>query len=118
MPRIRACTSFALPILLLCYVLAQTGQNPIEQIASALQNQQSDRALDLLRAELQGSPSNPQLWTMQGVAYSGRGQKKEALSSFRRALKLSPDNIPALQGAAQIEYDNASAAGIPLLEHL
>ncbi len=58
------------------------------------------------------------LWTMQGVAYSGRGQKKEALLSFRSALKIVPDNIPALQGAAQLEYEAGSAAGIPVLQHL
>src|SRR5439155_2490023 len=61
---------------------------------------------------------NADLWTMQGVAYAGRGQKKEALSSFRSALKIFPDNIPALQGAAQIEYEGGNAAGIPLLQHL
>ena len=55
---------------------------------------------------------------MQGTAYAGSGKKREGLASFRKALKLSPDYLPALQGAAQIEYDNASAAGIPLLKHL
>src|SRR4029077_11454117 len=55
---------------------------------------------------------------MQGVAYNGQGNKKEALNSFRHALKISPDNIPALQGAAQIDFDAGDPAGIPLLEHL
>jgi tetratricopeptide (TPR) repeat protein len=55
---------------------------------------------------------------MQGVAYSGKGQNKEALTSFRRALQISPDNIPALQGTAQIDFDSGSADGIPVLEHL
>src|SRR3954453_7414403 len=107
----------ALALLLVSCALAQTNPD-IEAIASALRNQQFDRALDLLKVELKASPGNAQLWTMQGVAYAGRQQKKEALSSFRSALKLSPDSIPALQGAAQIEYDAGNAAGIPLLEHL
>jgi len=72
----------------------------------------------MLRVALQDAPAAPQLWTMQGIAYNGVGNKKEALSSFRRALKLSPDNVPALQGAAQIEYDQGNAEGIPVLEHL
>jgi tetratricopeptide (TPR) repeat protein len=55
---------------------------------------------------------------MQGVAYSGLGQKKEALASFRSALKISPDYIPALQGAVQIEYEAGSTAAIPLLHRL
>jgi tetratricopeptide (TPR) repeat protein len=87
-------------------------------IASALRNQDFGEALELLRPALQESPENAQLWTMQGVAYSGKAQKKEALGSFRSALKISPDYIPALQGAAQIEYEASSAAGVPLLQHL
>jgi tetratricopeptide (TPR) repeat protein len=55
---------------------------------------------------------------MQGAAYSGEGHNKEALGSYRSALKIAPDYLPALQGAAQIEYGAGSAAGIPLLQHL
>src|SRR5262249_7751564 len=46
------------------------------------------------------------------------GRKKEALESFHSALKVSPDYIPALQGAAQIEYEASSPAAVPLLRHL
>ena len=115
---LRSLFSVALPTILLSCVLAQTSHDHVQQIASNLRNQQFDRALELLKVELQTSPGDAQLWTMQGVAYAGRGQKKEALSSFRRALKISPNDVPALQGAAQIEYDAASASGIPVLEHL
>ncbi len=106
------------PILFFSITLAQTTQDRIVSIASALRNQQFGQALELLHAALQQSPGNAELWTMQGVAYAGRGQKKEALSSFRSALKISPDSIPALQGASQIEYESGNAAGIPLLQHL
>lgn len=115
---LRSVLSFVLPMALLSCVVAQAGRDPTQQIASALRDQQYDQALDLLKAAVQVSPRDGQLWTMQGVAYSGRGQKKEALASFRQAIKLNPDNIPALQGAAQIEYDAGSAGGIPLLEHI
>jgi cytochrome c-type biogenesis protein CcmH/NrfG len=106
------------PIFMLAVVLAQTSQDRIAPIATALGNREFDKALELLHPALQQSPGNAELWTMQGVAYAGRGQKKEALSSFRSALKISPDNILALQGAAQIEYEAGDAAGIPLLQHL
>ena len=105
-------------ILMLSLANAQTSQDRIASIAAALRNRQFDGALELLRPALQQSPGNAELWTMQGVAYAGRGQKREALSSFRSALKISPDSIPALQGAAQIEYAASNAAGIPLLQHL
>jgi len=106
------------PMLVFSIALAQTARDQVAPIASALRNQQFDQALELLRPALQRSPGNAELWTMQGVAYAGRGENKQALSSFRSALKISPDNIPGLQGAAQIEYEAGNVAGIPLLQHL
>ena len=106
-------------LLLTCSSLfAQTGGDPIASIASALREGQFDDALNLIHVALEKSPGNSQLWTMQGVAFKGQGNKKEALSSFRHALTLSPDDIPALQGVAEIEYASGSTAGIPVLEHL
>ena len=55
---------------------------------------------------------------MQGVAYGGQGHEKDALASFQRALKISPDYLPALHGAIQIEFENASPAAIPLLQRV
>lgn len=118
LPRLHLALYIALPILLLSFVLGQTAQTNAAQIASALRDRQYDRALELLTPALKESPQNAQLLTMQGVALAGRDQKTEALASFRRALKISPNNIIALQGAAQIEYDNGNASGIPLLKHL
>ena len=106
------------PILLLSWMNAQTSSEPSGPIVQALRNQEFDKALGLLKPALQQFPGNSQLWTMQGVAYSGKGQKKEALSSFKNALRISPDAIPALQGAAQIEFDAGDAAAIPILQHL
>jgi len=55
---------------------------------------------------------------MQGVAYDRQGDKKQALAAFRHALKLAPDTIPALEGAAQIEFDAGNPNAIPLLQRL
>ena len=115
---IRKTCTVLLPILFLACALAQTGDDRFDPIASALRNQEFGKALELLRPALRESPRNAQLWTMQGVAYSGQGHKKEALESFRAALKLSLDYIPALQSAAQIEFDAGSTAAVPLLQHL
>lgn len=97
---------------------AQSNEDPVTPVVSALREQQFDRALSLLDPALKDFPKNAELWTMQGVAYMGVGKNKQALESFRHALKLAPDSVPALKKAAQIEYDDADPAGIPLLEHL
>ena len=60
-------------------------------------------------------PKMRELWAMQGAAYAGEGNPKEALASFRSALKISPDYLPALEGAIQIEYEAGDPAAIPLL---
>jgi len=104
--------------LLVSFAFGQSSTEKVGEIASALQSRNFDHALELLHIALRQTPSNGELWAMQGAAYAGQGNTKEALASFRKALELSPDNIPALHGAIQIEYDNGDAAAIPLLQHL
>jgi len=105
-------------MLVLSFAFAQTAGDRIGPIAASLRNEDFDKALELLQPALQEFPGNDTLWTMQGVAYSKRGQKKEALGSFGNALKIAPDSIPALQGTVQIEYEAGNTAAIPLLQHL
>ena len=90
----------------------------IEAIATALREQEFPRALELLHPALEASPNNAELWAMQGVAYSKEGQKQRALASFQRSLKISPNYLPALQGAIQIEYEAGSKDAIPLLQRM
>jgi tetratricopeptide (TPR) repeat protein len=118
MPTLRKLACFAAALLAFSGARAQTAGDRDAMVAAALRDQQYDKALHLLDAALKESPLNAQLWTMQGVAYEGQGRNTEALASFRHALKISPDAIPALERAAQIEYDAGDPAGIPLLEHL
>lgn len=86
-------------------VFAQTPDNGIAGVKSALQRQDFDSALELLNSKLRVSPKSPQLWTLRGLAYQGKDDQKQALASFEEALKNAPDYLPALEGAAKIEYD-------------
>lgn len=99
-------------------ILGQTPSEPVRSITSALQHREFDRALQSVQNALQGSPNNPQLWMLQGLAYSGSGNSKSALASYQHALKISPEYLPALEGAAQIEYEAGSKDAIPLLERV
>jgi tetratricopeptide (TPR) repeat protein len=106
---------------LLCLILflpSASAQSGYDEIASALQEREFEKALELLRPALRESPDNPQLWAMQGAAYVGLGHPKEALASYKHALKLSADYLPALEGAAQIEFERASPSAIPLIERV
>ena len=105
-------------LLLQAVVLGQSANNRIEIIASALRNREFDSALQLLQPALKASPKNPQLWMFQGLAYSGKGDQKSALNSYQSALKVSPDYLPALEGAAQLQYDAGNPEAAPLLQHV
>jgi tetratricopeptide (TPR) repeat protein len=112
-------TGFAI-ILLAGNFLAfsQTPPTPVEPISSALRARDFDKAIELTKSALKTSPNNAQLWTLQGIAYVSKGEGKNALLAFQQALKISPNNIAALEGASQIEYQAGNPAAIPLLNHL
>ena len=97
---------------------AQAASAPVPPITSALRERDFDKALQLLQPALNSSPRNAQLWMFQGLAFSGKGDSKSALTSYQHALSISPDYLPALEGAAQIEYDAGKPDAIPLLEHV
>jgi tetratricopeptide (TPR) repeat protein len=117
----RALRKLALGLFLslcLAATFAQTRANAIEEIAAALRANEFDHALELSRAALKQAPGNAELWTMQGAAYAGNGNKSDALASYKSALKIAPDYIPAIHGAVQIEYEANDVAAIPLLQRL
>jgi tetratricopeptide (TPR) repeat protein len=112
----KAC-AFLVVVFLLSCAFAQTTDR-VDAIASALDRKEFARALELLQPALQESPADPRLWAMQGAAYEGSGNRKEALASFQNALKIAPDYLPALHGAAQIEFEAGNPAAIALLQRL
>jgi tetratricopeptide (TPR) repeat protein len=107
-------------IVAVCFIGAfgQTGGEQIGAVTASLRAGEFEHALQLLHPMLQEAPSNPQLWTLEALAYSGAKRKKDALASFQHALKISPNYLPALEGAAQLEYDAGNAEAIPLLHKI
>jgi tetratricopeptide (TPR) repeat protein len=105
-------------VLCLPWIFAQSSGDQISAITTALRAREFNKALQLLQPALQQSPKSAQLWTLQGIAFSGEEREKEALASFHNALKISPQYLPALEGAAQLEYKAGSDQAIPLLQQL
>lgn len=98
-----------------------TNASPPDQadaITSALRARDYDKAVELTREALKASPNDPQIWTLQGIALSRKGDTAGAMAAYRHALALSPDYIPALEGAAQLQYQAGSRDAVPLLTHL
>ena len=99
------------------HAVAQTPV-AVREITSALRARDFDGALQLLRSELRQNPKSAQLWALQGIAYSGKTEPKGALQSYRHALEISPNYLPALEGAAQIEYESGGQDAEPLLRRV
>ncbi len=107
-------------LLLLAAPLAhpQGSGSPARAIGAALSAKEYQSALDLCHAALQQNPKDPKLLAMEGIALSGLGKDHEALAAYNAALNVSPNYVPALEGAAQIEYKAGSDRAIPLLKRL
>lgn len=84
----------------------------------ALRGQDFAQALQLLEPVLKQSPRDPRLWLFQGLAYEGSQKNHDALVSFDKALAINPDYLPALEGAADLEFKAGSAKAIPHLKRI
>lgn len=108
-------------VLLIC-AISVSAQNANSSatgnIESALRVHDYQHALQLAQSAAQQSPKNPKVWALQGIALSGLGRGHEALAAYNRALAISPDYLPALEGAAELEYQAESKRALPLLERV
>lgn len=100
------------------FALAQDADNSARSIAAALRARDYQQALDLSRSALRHSPKDTKILAMEGIALSGLGKDKEALAAYNSALAIAPDYVPALEGAAQIEYKAGSDRAMALLKRL
>jgi tetratricopeptide (TPR) repeat protein len=89
-----------------------------QSITSALREKRYERALELTKQALKTSPEDVQILTLEAMAWKGLGQNKNALEDFQHALRIAPNYLAALEGAAQIEYAEGRHDAIPLLDRL
>jgi tetratricopeptide (TPR) repeat protein len=112
-------------ILFLAWVLvfpglaqSPSGGNPTQEIQGALRARDYAQALQLTNAQLRSSPRDVKLWTLQGIAFTGLGDNGRALQAYDKALGISPDYLPALEGAAELEYKAGSPRAISHLNRI
>lgn len=107
---------FALSALALAH--GQADRETIGSITGALQSRDFSGALSLCRAALAKDPGDYRVWTLRGMASAGTGDLSKALADYQHALKLAPGYLPALEGAAQTEFQRGSEGAIPLLDQI
>ncbi len=80
------------------------AQSSVAPIVNALQAHDFEKALKLSQSALAAYPGDCRIWTLQGMANAGIGDLPKALVAYEHALKLSPSYLPALEGAAQTDF--------------
>ena len=94
----------------------ETGE--VDAIRAALRTRDFERAIERSRSALRQAPNDPRLWTLQGIALASMGKRGEALQSFQQALKIDPNDMAALEGAAQLHFETGSRRAVPLLNRV
>jgi tetratricopeptide (TPR) repeat protein len=100
--------------------LGQGNADP-EQVMQALRAKDYAAAVSAADAALATHPAHPEdchILVMRGMALRGEGRADDSLQSFQAALDVCPHFVPALEGAAQIEYARRSSDAVPILEEL
>jgi tetratricopeptide (TPR) repeat protein len=98
--------------LLLCLAILSFLPSQELDPAALLRAGHFGEALERVDQELKGEPRDFRLLTMRGIALSGLGDAAAALKAYREALEIEPGYLPALEGAAQIEYKRGDGAAV------
>ena len=106
---------FKVGVVALCLFTTSLSAD-VASIRSALQAGRFVEAIAACDQELKIDPQNAALFTLKGLALQASGNVTASLSSFRQALVAAPSYLPALQAAAQIEFDTRDARARPTLE--
>jgi tetratricopeptide (TPR) repeat protein len=98
-----------------CPAQGPAAQDEVGGISDALRTRNFTLALTLSQTALVKRPNDYRIWTLRGMATAGTGNLPLAVSAYRHALRLAPDYLPALEGAAQTEFQMGHDAARPLL---
>jgi len=100
------------------FAFAQSDPITIASVVDALRKGDNPDALRISAELLRSVPRAYKVWTLRAVALEQADRNKEALDAYRQALTLMPDYLPALEGAAQLNYKAHSAQAASLLRRI
>jgi len=89
-----------------------------QAVVQALQSHDFQRALVLAQALTHAQPKDPRAWTLEGVALASLNRPEDSLLAFKHALQIDPNNVAALEAAAQLEFQAGSPEALPFLQKL
>ncbi len=114
----KAMLAFLFLAVLSPLVVAQGSTPSSSSLTEALRQGDYATALRISTQLLRSNPKSPQLWSIRGAILDRTGERKQALLAYRHALALAPNYLPALEGAAELQYRTQSDNAIPLLHRI
>jgi len=96
----------------------QQTKTSVASIESLIHSQQYDQALQAAKSSLNATPKDFRIWALEGIIFSIKGDKPDALNAFDKALSISPDFSPALKGDVQLLYPEDDKRALPLLKRI
>ena len=99
-----AATLLSILSISVAFVHAQEGSASRAEVIRQLQQGQNQAAVALAQQALQTAPRDCALLSLEAIGETGLGHTEAALALFRKTLTLCPTYLPALEGAAQIQF--------------
>ncbi len=67
----------------------------IDQASEAIEDNNSQHALEMLEEYVVSHPEDPKAWYLLGLGKQKRGEHQESIKDFTRAIELKPDYFEA-----------------------
>lgn len=97
---------------------AQAPQTGAEQLIQMLRAGNYQQALDVADRMLVQTPHDCQILSLRGIALKDMDRGDVAAKSFRQALQYCPNDLLALEGAAEVEYARQEPDAEDLLKRI
>lgn len=94
------------------------GDSDAAHVVQLIRAQQYDVAEQEIERLLSLQPHDCRLLSLRGLALNGLRQPAAAKQAFDQALRFCPDDLLALEGAAQISYAEKQPDAVPLLQRI
>jgi tetratricopeptide (TPR) repeat protein len=101
-----------------CLVTAQTPAPGAEQVIEMLRVGEYQQALNAADHLLTQTPHDCRILSLRGIALKSLNRGDEAAESFRQALHYCPNDMLALEGAAEVEYARRQPDAEELLKRI
>jgi predicted Zn-dependent protease len=101
-----------------CTARAQNRELQVQKVIDLLRQAKYQQSLSGVDTLLAATPDDCRLLSLRGMALSGLQKPVEAAESYQKALRSCPEDLLALEGAAQIEYARRKPDAVNLLQRI